>query len=186
MPRVVALGDSITAGYGIQQNEAYPALLQKKLRENGYTLEVTNAGVSGDTTADGLRRLDWALDGPVQVLILALGGNDALRGLPPEQMKENLQRIITKTRQRGISVLLVGMEAPPNFGERYTSEFRKVFRDLAADNRVPLVPFLLEGVAGIADLNQADGIHPTARGAVRIADLLWPPLEKIIQTGRTQ
>jgi acyl-CoA thioesterase-1 len=186
MPRVVALGDSITAGYGIQQNEAYPALLQKKLRENGYTLEVTNAGVSGDTTADGLRRLDWALDGPVQVLILALGGNDALRGLPPEQMKENLQRIITKTRQRGISVLLVGMEAPPNFGERYTSEFRKVFRDLAADNRVPLVPFLLEGVAGIADLNQADGIHPTARGAARIADLLWPPLEKIIQTGRTR
>jgi acyl-CoA thioesterase I len=186
VPRVVALGDSITAGYGIRQTEAYPALLEKKLRENGYTFEVTNAGVSGDTSADGLRRLDWALDGPVQVLILALGGNDALRGLPPEQMKENLQRIITTTRQRGISVLLVGMEAPPNFGERYANEFRKVFRDLAADNHVPLVPFLLEGVAGIADLNQADGIHPTARGAGRIADLLWPPLEKIIQTGRTR
>jgi acyl-CoA thioesterase-1 len=186
VPRVVVLGDSITAGYGIRQSEAYPAILQKKLKENGYPFEVTNAGVSGDTSADGLRRLDWALDGPVQVLILALGGNDGLRGLPPDQMKENLQRIITKARQRGISVLLVGMEAPPNFGERYTNEFRKVFRDLAADNHVPLVPFLLEGVAGMADLNQADGIHPTARGAVRIADLLWPPLEKILQTGRTR
>src|SRR6202022_3527031 len=100
VPRIVLLGDSITAGYGIRQSEAYPAILQKKLKENGYPFEVTNAGVSGDTSADGLQRLDWALDGPVQVLILALGGNDGLRGLPPEQMKENLQRIITKARQR--------------------------------------------------------------------------------------
>ena len=186
IPRIVALGDSITAGLGLPQEEAYPALLQKRLKQHGYPLEVVNAGVSGDTSADGLRRVDLALEGDVQVLILALGGNDGLRGLPPEQMKQNLQRIITRARQRGISVLLAGMEAPTNYGERYTSEFRKVFRDLATGNHVSFVPFLLQGVAGVADLNQADGIHPTARGAERVADLLWPPLEKMIQTGRVQ
>jgi acyl-CoA thioesterase-1 len=180
------LGDSITAGLGLPQDEAYPALLRKRVKEHGYPFEVVNAGVSGDTSADGLRRLDWELEGDVQVLILALGGNDGLRGLPPAQMKQNLQRIITRARQRGILVLLAGMEAPPNYGERYASEFRKVFRDLAADNHVSFVPFLLQGVAGVADLNQADGIHPTARGAERVADLLWPPLEKMIQTGRVQ
>jgi acyl-CoA thioesterase I len=185
-PRIVFLGDSITAGLGLQPDQAYPALLQKKLKEHGYPFEVVNAGVSGDTSADGLRRADWALDGDVQVLILALGGNDGLRGLPPAQLKENLRRIITKARQRGISVLLAGMEAPPNYGERYTSDFRKVYRELAAENHVPFVPFLLEGVAGVIDLNQVDGIHPTARGAARVADLLWPPLEKLIQTGRTK
>jgi acyl-CoA thioesterase-1 len=185
-PRIVALGDSITAGLGLQPGEAYPALLQKKLKDQGYPFEVVNAGVSGDTSADGLRRVDWALEGDVQVLILALGGNDGLRGLPPAQMKENLQGIITKARQRGIAVLLVGMEGPPNYGERYTTEFRKVFRDLAADNHVPFVPFLLQGVAGVADLNQADGIHPTARGAERVADLLWPRLEQLIHTGRVK
>jgi acyl-CoA thioesterase I len=185
-PRIVALGDSITAGLGLPPDEAYPARLQNTLKEHGYPFEVVNAGVSGDTSADGLRRVDWALDGDVQVLILALGGNDGLRGLPPAQMKQNLQWIITKARQRGISVLLVGMEAPPNYGERYTSEFRKVFRDLAADNHVPFVPFLLQGVAGVPDLNQADGIHPTARGAERVADLLWPRLEQMIQTGRVK
>jgi acyl-CoA thioesterase-1 len=142
--------------------------------------------VWGERSYDGLRRVDWALDGDVQVLILALGGNDGLRGLPPDQMKDNLQRIITKARQRGIAVLLVGMEAPPNFGERYTSEFRQVFRDLAAANHVPFFPFLLDGVAGVAGLNQADGIHPTARGAAIIADRLWPALEKMLHTGRTR
>ena len=185
-PRIVVLGDSVTAGLGLPQNAAYPALLQQKLKAQGYAFEAVNAGVSGDTSSDGLRRVDWALDGDVQVLILALGGNDGLRGLPPDQMKDNLQRIITKARQRGIAVLLVGMEAPPNFGERYTSEFRQVFRDLAAANHVPFVPFLLDGVAGVAGLNQADGIHPTARGAAIIADRLWPALEKMLHTGRTR
>jgi acyl-CoA thioesterase-1 len=184
--RVVVLGDSLTAGLGLDPGEAYPALLQRMLKEHGYPFEVVNAGVSGDTSADGLRRVDWALDGDVQVLILALGGNDGLRGLPPEAMKENLQRIITRARQRGIAVLLAGMEAPPNFGERYTREFRAVFKDLARANHLVFVPFLLEGVAGVAGLNQADGIHPTARGAQKIAETLWPPLEKMIQTGRTQ
>jgi acyl-CoA thioesterase I len=185
-PRVVVIGDSLTAGLGLDPTSAYPAVLQSKIRERGYALEVINAGVSGDTSADGLQRADWALEGNVQVLILALGANDGLRGLPPVQMKANLQKIITKARERGIAVLLAGMEAPPNFGERYTREYRQAFRDLASSNRVTFVPFLLDGVAGVARLNQADGIHPTAAGAVRVADTLWPALEKMIQTGRAK
>ena len=185
VPRIVVLGDSLTAGLGLDQREAYPALLQGKLKEKGQPFEVVNAGVSGDTSSDGLQRLDWALDGDVQILILALGANDGLRALPVSQMKANLQQVITRARQRGIAVLLVGMEAPPNFGEQYTNEFRAVFRDLAAGNHLVFVPFLLEGVAGVADLNQADGLHPTAAGARRVADLLWPALEKMIRTDRT-
>jgi acyl-CoA thioesterase-1 len=183
-PRIVVLGDSLTAGLGLPQRDAYPAVLQRMLQDHGYPFEVVNAGVSGDTSADGLRRLDWALAGDVQVLVLALGANDGLRGLPPAQMKENLQWIITRARQRGIAVLLAGMEAPPNYGERYTDDFRAVFTDLAKTNHLALVPFLLAGVAAVPSLNQADGMHPTARGAVMIADTLWPPLEKMIQTGR--
>jgi acyl-CoA thioesterase-1 len=156
------------------------------MKEHGYPFEVINAGVSGDTSADGLHRADWALEGNVQVLILALGANDGLRGLPPSQMKANLQQIITKAQERGIAVIVAGMEAPPNFGERYTGEYRQAFRDLASTNHVTFVPFLLEGVAGVARLNQADGIHPTATGAAHIADTLWPPLEKMIQTGRVK
>lgn len=183
-PRVVVLGDSLTAGLGLDPGDAYPAVLQRMLKAHGFPLEVVNAGVSGDTSADGLRRLDWALDGDVQVLILALGANDGLRGLPPSQMKDNLQRIITRARQRGIAVLLAGMEAPPNFGDRYTDEFRAAFKDLAAANHLVFVPFLLEGVAGVASLNQNDLLHPTVRGAQKIAETLWPALEKMIRTGR--
>ena len=186
VPRIVVLGDSLTAGLGLDPRDAYPALLQRKVKERGYPFEVVNAGVSGDTSADGLRRLDWALDGDVEVLIVALGANDGLRALPPSQMKENLQRIIIRARQRGIAVLLAGMEAPPNFGEQYTDEFRQVFRDLAAENHVPFVPFLLQGVAGISALNQADGLHPTAKGAARVADTLWPTLEQMIRKSRVQ
>jgi acyl-CoA thioesterase I len=185
-PRIVCLGDSLTAGYGVSSEDAYPAQLAVRARSAGLDYEVVNAGVSGDTSADGLRRVDWALDGNVEVLILALGANDGLRGLPPDQMKENLQRVITRARQRGIAVILAGMEAPPNFGDQYTSEFRAVFKDLASTNHLVFVPFLLEGVAGVAALNQADGIHPTARGAEKVAETLWPPLEKMIQTGQSR
>jgi acyl-CoA thioesterase I len=181
-PRVVILGDSLTSGLGLDPGDAYPALLQRKLKEQGSAWEVVNAGVSGDTSADGLRRVDWALEGDAEVLILALGANDGLRALPAAQMKDNLQQIITRARQRGIAVMLVGMEAPPNFGERYATEFRSVFTDLAAANHLTFVPFLLEGVAGVSSLNQADGLHPTARGAARIADTLWPSLETMLQT----
>jgi acyl-CoA thioesterase I len=185
-PRVVAFGDSLTAGLGIPRDRAYPALLQQKLREKGLAIEVINAGVSGDTSADGLRRANWALEGDVRLLILALGANDALRGLPPRQMKENLQGIIHRARQRGIPVLLVGMEAPPNYGEQYAAAFRLVFQELARENKVTLVPFLLEGVAGVTELNQSDGIHPTSAGAARIADHLWPAVEKMIESDRSK
>jgi acyl-CoA thioesterase I len=183
-PRIVALGDSLTAGLGIPPDAAYPAVLQRKLKESGHAIEVINAGVSGDTSADGLRRAVWALEGDVRLLILALGANDGLRGLPPRQMKDNLQGVIHRARQRAIPVLLVGMEAPPNYGEQYTAEFRQVFQDLARENKLPLIPFLLDGVAGVAELNQSDGIHPTRAGAARIADHLWPAVEKMIETAR--
>jgi len=176
----VVLGDSLTAGLGIPLDQAYPALLQRKLHDIGKPLEVINAGVSGDTSSDGLRRASWALEGDVRLLILALGANDGLRGLPPAQMKANLQSIIHRARQRAIPVLLVGMEAPPNFGEQYAASFRQVFQDLARENKVTFVPFLLEGVAGVPDLNQSDGIHPTSAGAARIADHLWPAVKTMI------
>lgn len=184
-PRVVALGDSLTAGLGLMADEAYPALLQKRLDENGYSFEIINAGVSGDTTAGGLRRLDWALDGDVRILIVALGGNDGLRGLPIGEMKRNLSEIITNAQSRHIAVLLVGVEAPPNFGEGYTTAFRQTFRDLARQYKVAFVPFLLNGVAGIARLNQRDGIHPTAEGAQIIANTVWTALEPMLASART-
>lgn len=175
------LGDSLTAGLGIPRDQAYPAILQRKLQEAGLSLEVVNAGISGDTTADGLRRTSWALEGDVRLLIVALGANDGLRGLPTSQMKANLQGIIHRARQRAIPVLLVGMEAPPNFGEQYAAAFRQVFQDLARENKVTFVPFLLEGVAGVPDLNQSDGVHPTSAGAARIADHLWPVVKTMIE-----
>ena len=184
-PRIVVLGDSLTAGLGLLTEEAYPALLQRRLDENGMAFEVVNAGVSGDTTAGGLRRLDWALDGDVRILIVALGGNDALRGLPVEEVKKNLSEIITRAQRRHVTVLLAGIEAPPNFGDAYTTAFRQTFRDLARQYRVAFVPFLLEGVAGIPQLNQRDGIHPTAEGARILADTIWSALEPMLGRVRT-
>ena len=183
-PRIVALGDSLTAGLGLIAEEAYPALLQKRLDDHGYSFEVVNAGVSGDTTAGGLRRLDWSLDGDVRILIVALGGNDGLRGLPVEEVKHNLEEIITSARSRHIAVLLVGIEAPPNFGDSYTNAFRQTFRDLARQYKVAFVPFLLSGVAGIPQLNQRDGIHPTAEGAQIIANTIWTALEPMLASAR--
>ncbi len=179
-PRVVCLGDSLTAGYGLPSaDEAYPALLQRKLADAGLAFDVINAGVSGDTSAGGLRRLDWSLQGDVRVLIVALGGNDALRGLPPAELRANLTAIIDQASARHVRVLLLGMEAPPNFGDQYTKDFRAAYRSVAADRHVPLVPFFLNGVAGIATLNQSDGIHPTAEGQRRIADAIWPDVRAL-------
>jgi acyl-CoA thioesterase I len=174
--RIVVLGDSLTAGLGLPESEAYPALLQNKLDAEGYQFQIVNAGVSGDTTAGGLRRLDWALDGDVKILIVALGANDGLRGLPIDEMQKNLAAIIERARKRGVSVLLAGMEAPPNYGQEYTVKFRQVYRDLARTQNVTLVPFLLDGVAGQARLNQGDGIHPNAEGARLIAETIWRAL----------
>ena len=181
-PLLVALGDSLTAGLGVAPDEAYPARLQAKLDAAGYRFRMVNAGVSGDTSAGGLRRLDWALDdrqGPVAALLVALGGNDGLRGLASEQLKENLSAIIKTALGRGIAVLLAGMEAPPNFGAAYTHAFRQVYSELADEHDVVYVPFLLDGVAGVAGLNQSDGIHPNADGAEQVAAHLWPAVESL-------
>lgn len=180
--RIVALGDSLTAGYGLDADQAYPRLLEERLRAAGHTVTVTNAGVSGDTSAGGLRRLDWALDGGADVLIVALGGNDALRGLAVDELRRNLSAIVSRARDRGVAVILAGMEAPPNLGPLYTRAFRKVYRDLADEYDVPLLPFLLDGVAGMAGLNQADGIHPNAAGTQQVAANLWPLVERAVRT----
>ena len=180
-PRVVFLGDSLTAGLGVAQPEAFPALVGEKLRAAGVDAQVVNAGISGDTAAGGRRRLDWALDGDVRVLVLALGANDGLRGSPVRAMKADLQAIIRQAKARGITVLLLGMEAPPNFGPEYTAEFREAFRDLADDEDVAFVPFFLDGVAGDPALNQGDGLHPNAAGARRIADTVWTALAPLVE-----
>jgi acyl-CoA thioesterase-1 len=177
---VVFLGDSLTAGLGLPADEAYPALIQRKIDEEHLDYEVVNAGVSGDTTAGGLRRLDWVLNGDVRVLVVALGANDGLRGLPPTEMKKNLSTIVATTRKKGIDVVLAGMEAPPNVGPEYTASFRRVYRDIAMEQGVPLIPFLLQDVAGVAALNQADGIHPNEEGARRVAETVWPTLKKLL------
>ena len=179
-PRIVALGDSLTAGQGLVQSQAYPALVQGYLDQAGYYAEVVNAGMSGDTTAGALRRLDWALDGDVRILIVALGGNDGLRGLPLPQMKANLGAIIDEAQSRGIAVLVCGMEAPPNFGPSYAAQFRQVFIELTRQYEVSLVPFLLEGVAGHPELNQADGIHPNVQGAAIVAETVWQALHPMV------
>jgi acyl-CoA thioesterase-1 len=179
-PRVVILGDSLTAGLGLPKDQSYPTLLQQRLDKEGLNYEVVNAGVSGDTSAGGLARLDWALEGDVRVLIVALGGNDGLRGLPAEELRGNLAQIIERAQQRHIQVILAGMEAPPNFGQSYIVSFHQVYPALARQYNVPLVPFLLQGVAGVEILNQRDGIHPTAEGARIVADNVWPALRPML------
>jgi acyl-CoA thioesterase-1 len=178
-PRIVFLGDSLTAGLGLATTEAYPALIQRRLDAAGLDYEVVNAGVSGDTSAGGLARLDWALDGDVRILVVALGGNDALRALPAGQLEENLATIIERAQARGITVVLAGMEAPPNFGRDYIVAFHKVYPELASRYHVAFVPFLLQGVAGSDRLNQRDGIHPTAEGARILADTVWAALQPL-------
>jgi acyl-CoA thioesterase-1 len=180
-PRIVFLGDSLTAGLGLEPAQSFPALIGQRLAAEGLNYEVVNAGVSGDTSAGGLRRLDWSLEGDVKVLVVALGANDGLRGLSPAELKKNLSAVLDRAAARGVTVILAGMEAPPNFGAEYTKQFRSVYTDLAQTYRVRFVPFLLQGVAGNASLNQADGIHPTARGAEMVADLVWAELKPALE-----
>ena len=183
-PRIVFLGDSLTAGYGLAKGESVPSLIQKRLKDAGYPYEVVNAGVSGDTSAGGLNRLEWSLAGDVKVLVIELGANDGLRGLPVAGMKQNLTEIITRAQARNIKVILTGMEAPPNFGPAYTSEFRGVYRQLAKEHDLVFVPFYLDGVAGIPNLNIADGIHPNAEGSRIVEKTVWAALEPLL-TKRT-
>lgn len=177
IPRVVVLGDSLTAGLGLSVEQSFPALIQARLDREGYDYEVINAGVSGDTSAGGLRRLEWALDGNPTILIVALGGNDGLRGLPVTELKKNLSTIIERGLSRDLDLILAGMEAPPNNGPEYAARFRQVYAELAATYQITLVPFLLQGVAGDEAFNQGDGIHPNARGARVVADTVWRALE---------
>jgi acyl-CoA thioesterase-1 len=181
VPKIVVLGDSLTAGFGLLERQAFPALLQDKLDAEGYKWEVINAGISGDTSAAGLQRIDWALgQRDVRILILELGANDGLRGLPVSEMKKNLAGIIESAKAKGVSVLLAGMEAPPNFGPEYTVSFRQVYRDLAREHTITFLPFLLDKVAGNPALNQGDGIHPNIEGTVIVADTVWNVLKPMV------
>ena len=179
-PLLVVLGDSLTAGLGLDVDDAYPAQLERRLRRDGHHVTVVNAGVSGDTTAAGLSRAEWSLAGDVRILVVALGGNDGLRGLPVDQMKQNLSEIVSLATDRGIAVLLAGMEAPPNFGTTYTAQFREAFQELAREHDVAFLPFLLVGVAADPALNQADGIHPNAEGAAIVAQRVRKALDPLL------
>jgi acyl-CoA thioesterase-1 len=182
-PAIVALGDSLTAGHGVADYEAYPARLEAILRREGYRYRVVNAGVSGDTTAGGLRRVDWVLRAHPDVAIVALGANDGLRGLSVAAMRENLERIVRRLQAGGARVLLAGMRVPPNYGAEYAREFAAAFPAVARQTGAALMPFLLDGVAARPALNQEDGIHPNAAGQQAVATRLWPYLKPLL-TGR--
>jgi acyl-CoA thioesterase-1 len=178
---IVTLGDSLTAGFGVAPEEAWPALVEARLRRDGYPYRVVNAGVSGDTTAGGLRRVDWVLRRRPEVAVVALGANDGLRGQPVDAMRANLVAIVERLRDGGARVLLAGMEVPPNYGTDYARAFRAVFPEVARRTGAALMPFLLDGVAADPRLNQADGIHPTAAGHRTIAERLWPHLVPLLR-----
>lgn len=180
--RILVLGDSIAAGYGLDQEEAFPALINEKVQRAGLDYTVVNAGVSGDTTAGGLRRIGWLLRQPVEILILELGGNDGLRGISPEETEKNLGGIIDKVWEKYPSarIVLAGMQMPENMGAEYTEKFRELFGRVAKEKKTALVPFLLEGVGGKAELNQPDRIHPTAEGHRIVAENLWKTLRPLL------
>ncbi|MFP6743556.1 MAG: arylesterase [Alphaproteobacteria bacterium] len=180
--RLAVLGDSLTAGYGLAQSDSFPAQLEAKLADAGLAVVVINAGVSGDTTAGGRRRLDWLLDDEPQAVIIELGANDGLRGIDPEQTFSNLDAILTRLAEEGLPVLLTGMWAPPNYGLAYGKAFKAVFPRLAEKHDVELYPFFLDGVAGRAGLNQRDGIHPNAEGVVVIVEGILPQVEDLLES----
>jgi len=179
---ILFFGDSLTAGYGLSPEEAFPALVEKALHKKGKTVKVTNAGLSGETSAGGLSRIDWILRAPVDVFILELGANDGLRGLPLEQTRQNLQAIIDKVKAKypKVKIVVTGMMVPPNLGKTYTDEFQKIFPELAKKNNATLIPFLLQDVAGIEKLNQADGIHPNIEGHKIVATNVLKVVEPLL------
>ena len=185
-PVVLFFGTSLTAGYGLAPEQAFPALIEKKARDEGIPITVVNAGLSGETTAGAVRRIDWVLRTPVDLVVIEGGANDALRGLAPEAARANLETLIAavRARQPRAKVALIQMEAPPNYGVSYTRQFRSVYREVARKENVPLLPFLLDGVAGISRLNQADGVHPNVAGERIVADNVWRALKPIVSSVR--
>ena len=180
---IVVLGDSLAAGFGLDLSEAFPALLQKKIETAGLKFSVVNAGISGDTSAGGLRRIDWLLKRRVDVLILELGGNDGLRGIPVGVTRTNLQSIIDRTKQKypQAQIVVAGMQMPPNMGAEYNAAFERIFPDLAKANHAALVPFLIDGVGGKPELNLPDMIHPTAEGHKVVAENVWKVLRPVLE-----
>jgi acyl-CoA thioesterase-1 len=178
--RVLCLGDSLTAGYGVQENQAWPALLQNKIKEKFPEVKIVNAGTSGATSAGGLRKLPWLFKKNVDVLIVALGANDGLRGLKTEVLEQNLQKVIDLAKKKNpqVRILIAGMKMPPNMGMEYTSKFEALYPRLAQKNKLELIPFLLDGVAGHAKMNLPDGIHPNALGHEIISKLVWEVLKQ--------
>ena len=183
-PCIVAFGNSLTAGLGVAPDQSYPARLQRTLDAAGYAYRVVNAGVSGDTTAGGARRVSWILKNKPTIVILELGGNDGLRGLSLQETKANLERIIQQLQQASVTVVLAGMKLPPNYGQDYTDGFEALFKALAKQYRLTLIPFFLDGVAGSSSLNQADGIHPTGEGYRIIVEKIFPTLEPLLERKR--
>jgi acyl-CoA thioesterase-1 len=176
---ILFFGNSLTAGYGVDPSEAYPALIQDKIDSLHLNYKVINAGVSGETTSDGNSRVDWILKQPVDIFVLELGGNDGLRGIPLSVTEKNLQSIIDKVKAKypGSKIILEGIQIPPNMGQDYTTQFRKIYPQLASKNKIELIPFLLKGVGGDPKLNQRDGIHPTAEGHKIVAENVWEVLK---------
>jgi acyl-CoA thioesterase-1 len=184
---IVAFGDSLTAGLGVPVEQSYPSRLAERLKAEGYNYRVVNAGVSGDTTAGGLRRVDWALRLKPEIVILELGANDALRGQDLAAVRANVDELVVRFQSAGTRVLVAGMRLPPNYGPRYGGEFQRIFEDVARRRGTALMPFFLDGVAGLPRLNQPDGIHPTAEGYSVVVDRLWPYLRPLLapKTGRS-
>jgi acyl-CoA thioesterase I len=182
-PTVVFLGTSLTAGYGLEPEEAYPALLQGKIDSAGLNYRVVNAGVSGETSAGARRRIDWLLREPVRVLVIETGANDGLRGLSADSLRANIQAILDRARalKPAPRLVLVGMRIPPNYGQAYSRHFESIYPELAKANGAELVPFLLQDVGGVAALNQPDGVHPTAQGQRRMAETVWRVLEPVLR-----
>jgi acyl-CoA thioesterase-1 len=178
---IVAFGDSLTAGYGVAPEQSYPALLAERLRREGYTYRVVNAGVSGDTTAGGLRRVDWALRLRPEIVILELGVNDALRGQSLASVRANLEQLVARFQAGGARVLVAGMRLPPNYGTRYAEDFHRLFGEVARARNAPYMPFFLDGVGAVPRLNLPDGIHPTAEGYAIVVDRLWPHLLPLLR-----
>jgi len=183
-PAIVAFGDSLTAGEGVSSSLNYPSKLQERLDREGYDYRVINEGISGETSAQGLNRIAAVISLKPEIVIVEFGANDGLRGIPVATMASNLEEIVNRLQSAGIKVILAGMEVPPNYGPEYTRSFREAFRNISESSRIPLIPFFLDGVGGHPELNQEDGIHPTAEGYDIVVDNVWRTLEPLLQSGR--